>query len=150
MGIVEAILIGTIALAVLGLVGYLVHAAIDRADQAGNARTSEAEMHGQLLVANTKIEAANASIAQIDDARRRQQVRADALEKELEDVETYPIVPADTDRPGRARLRAALREAAGATVVAPGDQGDHGAGPGRVPDAVTAAAKPAGGGGSGG
>jgi hypothetical protein len=142
MDIVTGILIGTIALATLGLLGYLVHAAIDRADRAGDARVAEAMAKGELAVANMKIEAANASIAHIDEARRRQQVRADALEKELEDAESNPIA-GDPDRPGRARLRAALREAAGRADAAT-DQGDLGAGAGRVPGAAPAATVAAG------
>jgi hypothetical protein len=149
MDIVTGILIGAVALAVVGLLGYLAHAAIDRADRAGDARVAEATAKGELAVANTKIEAANASIAQIDDARRRQQVRADALEKELEDAETNPVVPGDPDRPGRARLLAALREAADRPDTA-ADEGDHSAGPGRVPDAAAPASVGAGGSGSGG
>jgi predicted ArsR family transcriptional regulator len=148
MDIVSGILVGTIALAVLSLLGYLGHAAIDRADRAGDARVAEATAKGELAVANQKIETANASIAQIDDARKRQQVRADALEKELEDAETNPVVPGDPDRPGRARLLAALRSAAGYPSAA-ANQGDHGSGSGGVPDAAAAGAVGAGKGGSG-
>ena len=149
MDIVTGIVIGAVALAVIGLLGYLAHAAIDRADQRGDARVDAATARGELAAANTRVEAANASIAQIDDARRRQQVRADALEKELEDAEANPVVLADPDRPGRSRLRAALRAAAGDAGTAT-DEGDHGAGAGGVPDAAPAATVGAGAGGGGG
>ncbi len=116
-----------LAIALAGAVATsasLAWAAISRADKSGDLRERAAKADGNVQVANLQVAACNRAVAEIDAARKRQEVRADALEKELEDAEANPIGLADAGAmAGRARLRASLRAAA-AHPAAAGSGGD--------------------------
>jgi hypothetical protein len=139
-----AVAIAALAVAggALGLVGAMFVAALSRSDQAAAARESAATAAGVTELAKARaVTAAQAVLAAQADAKR-QELRANALEEDLAHAETYPIATGDPhaidpgDRPGRARLRSALRDVAAVrgASAAPGDQ----AGPVRDPAAAGA------------
>ncbi len=128
-----------VAGAALAVVTWLAKAALDRADRAGTAEELAARADGALLAAQTEIEKERAARAGIERQRDAQRVRADALEKEIYELDEHPITHGNGKR-SRDRLLAAWRAAAElerGAERAPG-AGDRGGGR-PVPDAGPAA-----------
>lgn len=128
LGIV--IVLGVISLAVLGLIAFLVHSVIARTDLLASAREDKAKLQGQVDISASEVRAANVAVSNIDNARLRQLTRANALEKELNEVEADPTSLL-TGKSGRDRLREALSRTS--DTDPPSGQGIDG--PVLVPDA---------------
>ncbi len=143
MGIATAIAFAVVSLSIVGLVMYLVRALVSRSDLLGDARANVAKLEGQLALSASETRAANDAVATIENARQRQLARAEALEKELNEVESDPT-SAVSGKSGRDRLREALSRMSADPA---GDQGDNSSilVPDRASDeAITARLRPTG------
>lgn len=131
---VLAIILATALAGAIAFAATMAAFALRNARRAEDARVDASALRGDVAIAAIDLDKAADAITQANQARLRQTARADALEEEIHELENLSYVdPAALV--GRARLRAALRDAAAAKAA----DGDHGDDP--LPDA--AAAEPA-------